>query len=85
MHKKIGGETIVIKIFVLLFYAAENSEAADFSKERRYLIAVVLPLVTTGMLIICALGYFLWKRLRKQGIVITLAHLKEKKKKKKII
>ncbi|KAJ8622336.1 hypothetical protein MRB53_030865 [Persea americana] len=43
---------------------AENSEAADSSKKRRHLIAVVLPLVTIGMLIICALGYFLWKRLR---------------------
>lgn len=54
-----------LKVFASLSYAGED--ATNSPKKKRHLIRVVLPLVSTGMLIICTVGYLLWKRLRKHG------------------
>ncbi|RWR93573.1 G-type lectin S-receptor-like serine/threonine-protein kinase [Cinnamomum micranthum f. kanehirae] len=42
-------------------------DATGSSMKKRRVFTIVLPLVTTGMLIICTMGYLLWKRHKKQG------------------
>ncbi|RWR93575.1 G-type lectin S-receptor-like serine/threonine-protein kinase [Cinnamomum micranthum f. kanehirae] len=42
-------------------------DATGSSMKKRRVFTIVLPLVTTGMLIICSVGYLLWKRHTKQG------------------
>lgn len=59
-------------MFSSLLYAVED--ATGGSMKKRHVFTIVIPLVTTGMLIICTVGYLLWKRHKKQGNAISLVH-----------
>lgn len=65
--------TIVVKD-LLLYCAAENNQTGK-SKQGRGSLAIIVPLVTIGCLIIGALGYIFRNRVKKQGNVTFLEEL----------